>query len=125
MPELEFDAPFKVTASKPFTCVALLSVCDNNTPFSDSILLALHMMTRVSSAISAMWMVKGAYFLTHAQIAREQWFDVIFDLKCDEPVMFSTGPHTTDTHWKQCAFYLSKPVDMQQGERMHIIVHMS
>jgi hypothetical protein len=74
---------------------------------------------RTSSVTHGMSRIKNTDFLLRVFLGMmAQWFDTIFDLKCDEAVSFSTGPHTTETHWKQCAFYLSKPVDMQPGSHM-------
>lgn len=44
------------------------------------------------------------------------YFDTFFDLEV--PVMFSTGPKTKKTHWKQTVFYLPKVLDMQQGDTL-------
>ncbi|XP_076618862.1 arginine methyltransferase 3 [Colletes latitarsis] len=42
------------------------------------------------------------------------FFDIFFDL--DNPVHFSTGPHSTPTHWKQTVFSLSEPISITEGE---------
>ncbi|XP_043225519.1 protein arginine N-methyltransferase 1-like isoform X2 [Amphibalanus amphitrite] len=42
------------------------------------------------------------------------YFDTHFDLPV--PVEFSTGPHTTPTHWKQTAFYLERPITVAEGD---------
>ncbi|XP_012279770.1 protein arginine N-methyltransferase 1 [Orussus abietinus] len=42
------------------------------------------------------------------------YFDVFFDL--DNPVHFSTGPHSPPTHWKQTVFSLSEPISITEGE---------
>lgn len=42
------------------------------------------------------------------------YFDTFFDLP--EAVSFSTGPHTTPTHWKQVIFYIRKPVKVSAGQ---------
>uniref|UniRef100_A0A8D8Y6V7 type I protein arginine methyltransferase n=3 Tax=Cacopsylla melanoneura TaxID=428564 RepID=A0A8D8Y6V7_9HEMI len=44
------------------------------------------------------------------------WFDTYFDLP--EPVMFSTGPEATPTHWKQSVFLLKKPLLLAKGEKL-------
>lgn len=41
------------------------------------------------------------------------YFDVFFDL--DNPVKFSTGPHSQPTHWKQTVFSLSEPISITEG----------
>lgn len=53
------------------------------------------------------------------------WFDTYFEHKCDNPSMFSTGPMTTETHWKQSAFYLSRPVEVKAGDRIVGVVHLA
>ncbi|XP_012529767.1 protein arginine N-methyltransferase 1 isoform X2 [Monomorium pharaonis] len=42
------------------------------------------------------------------------YFDIFFDL--ENPVHFSTGPHSTSTHWKQTVFSLSEPISITEGE---------
>ncbi|XP_074095629.1 arginine methyltransferase 3 [Cotesia typhae] len=42
------------------------------------------------------------------------YFDVFFDL--DNPIKFSTGPHSQPTHWKQTVFSLSEPISITEGE---------
>lgn len=42
------------------------------------------------------------------------YFDTFFELP--QTVTFSTGPHSTPTHWKQVIFYLKKPMDVKQGD---------
>ncbi|XP_024879914.1 protein arginine N-methyltransferase 1 [Temnothorax curvispinosus] len=42
------------------------------------------------------------------------YFDIFFDL--ENPVHFSTGPHSTPTHWKQTVFSLSEPISITEGE---------
>jgi protein arginine N-methyltransferase 3 len=41
-------------------------------------------------------------------------FDTFFDLP--EPVMFSTGPSSVPTHWKQTVFYLPSPMPVKLGQ---------
>lgn len=42
------------------------------------------------------------------------YFDIFFDL--ENPIHFSTGPHSTPTHWKQTVFSLSEPISITEGE---------
>ncbi|KAF5274298.1 hypothetical protein FQR65_LT04416 [Abscondita terminalis] len=42
------------------------------------------------------------------------YFDTFFDLK--KPVSFSTGPHSTKTHWQQTVFYLKKSIKVKKGD---------
>jgi len=42
------------------------------------------------------------------------YFDTFFEL--DHPVMFSTGPHSKPTHWKQTVFYLTEKVAVVKGQ---------
>lgn len=42
------------------------------------------------------------------------YFDTFFDL--DTPVMFTTGPHGTATHWKQTLFYLAEKKPVKAGQ---------
>ncbi|KAK4886794.1 hypothetical protein RN001_003065 [Aquatica leii] len=42
------------------------------------------------------------------------YFDTFFDLH--NSVSFSTGPHTTRTHWQQTVFYLKTPIEVKEGD---------
>ncbi|XP_022083791.1 protein arginine N-methyltransferase 3-like isoform X1 [Acanthaster planci] len=44
------------------------------------------------------------------------FFDVIFEKNCKRMVMFSTGPSSQHTHWKQTVFLLRKPIPLKEGE---------
>lgn len=41
------------------------------------------------------------------------YFDTFFDLP--NSVSFSTGPHTTKTHWQQTVFYLKNTLEVNEG----------
>ncbi|XP_075890192.1 protein arginine N-methyltransferase 3 isoform X2 [Nelusetta ayraudi] len=43
------------------------------------------------------------------------YFDIFFDNGCSNKVMFSTGPHTSKTHWKQTLFLLERPIPVRAG----------
>lgn len=43
------------------------------------------------------------------------YFDVFFDLT--NKVAFSTGPHTTKTHWQQTIFYLKNTIEVKEGKQ--------
>lgn len=47
------------------------------------------------------------------------YFDIYFDL--ENPVHFSTGPHSAPTHWKQTVFSLSEPISITEGEHTDVI----
>ncbi|KAF5302348.1 hypothetical protein FQA39_LY10387 [Lamprigera yunnana] len=42
------------------------------------------------------------------------YFDIFFDL--ESKISFSTGPHSTRTHWQQTVFYIKKPIDIKEGD---------
>lgn len=42
------------------------------------------------------------------------YFDIFFDL--DNPIHFTTGPHSSPTHWKQTVFSLTEPISITEGE---------
>ena len=44
------------------------------------------------------------------------YFDIVFEAGCETPVIFSTGPDVTPTHWKQTVFYLSHPLSLEHGD---------
>ena len=47
------------------------------------------------------------------------YFDTFFDHpSLKNPVMYSTGPAATPTHWKQTLFYLRDPVPAAQGQTL-------
>lgn len=41
------------------------------------------------------------------------YFDVFFDLPNE--IAFSTGPHSTKTHWQQTIFYLRNTLEVKEG----------
>ena len=43
------------------------------------------------------------------------YFNVKFT-HCHHKVMFSTGPHSSPTHWKQTVFYLRDHITAKEGE---------
>uniref|UniRef100_A0A5F9D322 Protein arginine N-methyltransferase 3 n=1 Tax=Oryctolagus cuniculus TaxID=9986 RepID=A0A5F9D322_RABIT len=53
------------------------------------------------------------------------YFDIYFEKNCHNKVMFSTGPQSTKTHWKQTVFLLEKPFSVKAGEALNgrITVH--
>ncbi|XP_044536246.1 protein arginine N-methyltransferase 3 isoform X1 [Gracilinanus agilis] len=46
------------------------------------------------------------------------YFDIFFEKNCHKKVLFSTGPHATQTHWKQTIFLLEKPFSVKAGEAL-------
>ncbi|XP_053417253.1 protein arginine N-methyltransferase 3 isoform X2 [Nycticebus coucang] len=53
------------------------------------------------------------------------YFDIYFEKNCHNRVVFSTGPESTQTHWKQTVFLLEKPFSIKAGEALKgkITVH--
>uniref|UniRef100_A0A8C2RP65 type I protein arginine methyltransferase n=1 Tax=Capra hircus TaxID=9925 RepID=A0A8C2RP65_CAPHI len=53
------------------------------------------------------------------------YFDIYFEKNCHNKVVFSTGPLSTKTHWKQTIFLLEKPFSVKAGEALKgkITVH--
>ncbi|XP_024414523.3 protein arginine N-methyltransferase 3 isoform X1 [Desmodus rotundus] len=53
------------------------------------------------------------------------YFDIYFEKNCRNRVMFSTGPQSTKTHWKQTIFLLEKPFSVKAGDSLKgkITVH--
>ncbi|EHB09201.1 Protein arginine N-methyltransferase 3 [Heterocephalus glaber] len=53
------------------------------------------------------------------------YFDIYFEKNCHKRVMFSMGPQSTKTHWKQTVFLLEKPFSLKAGESLKgkVIVH--
>ncbi|XP_038949056.1 protein arginine N-methyltransferase 3 isoform X1 [Rattus norvegicus] len=53
------------------------------------------------------------------------YFDIYFEKNCHNRVVFSTGPQSTKTHWKQTIFLLEKPFPVKAGEALKgkITVH--
>ncbi|CAK6449280.1 unnamed protein product [Pipistrellus nathusii] len=46
------------------------------------------------------------------------YFDIYFEKNCHKRVVFSTGPQSTETHWKQTIFLLEKPFSVKAGESL-------
>uniref|UniRef100_A0A667I7G0 Protein arginine N-methyltransferase 3 n=1 Tax=Lynx canadensis TaxID=61383 RepID=A0A667I7G0_LYNCA len=53
------------------------------------------------------------------------YFDIYFEKNCHRRVVFSTGPQSAKTHWKQTVFLLEKPFSVKAGEALKgkITVH--
>ncbi|GCB69912.1 hypothetical protein scyTo_0008471, partial [Scyliorhinus torazame] len=43
-------------------------------------------------------------------------FDILFEKNCSNKVMFSTGPRSPQTHWKQAVFLLEQPIKVKKGD---------
>ncbi|XP_048463134.1 protein arginine N-methyltransferase 3 isoform X1 [Rhincodon typus] len=52
----------------------------------------------------------------HECVAISGHFDISFEKNCSNKVMFSTGPRSTETHWKQTVFLLEQPVSVRKGD---------
>ncbi|XP_072448865.1 protein arginine N-methyltransferase 3 isoform X1 [Chiloscyllium punctatum] len=52
----------------------------------------------------------------HECVAISGHFDIVFEKNCSNKVMFSTGPGSTETHWKQTVFLLEQPVLVRKGD---------
>uniref|UniRef100_A0A8C5XZ45 Protein arginine N-methyltransferase 3 n=1 Tax=Microcebus murinus TaxID=30608 RepID=A0A8C5XZ45_MICMU len=46
------------------------------------------------------------------------YFDIYFEKNCHNRVIFSTGPQSTKTHWKQTVFLLEKPFSVKADEAL-------
>uniref|UniRef100_F7DFT6 Protein arginine N-methyltransferase 3 n=1 Tax=Ornithorhynchus anatinus TaxID=9258 RepID=F7DFT6_ORNAN len=47
------------------------------------------------------------------------YFDIFFEKNCHKRVLFSTGPQSTKTHWKQTVFLFEKPVSIKTGDTLY------
>jgi hypothetical protein len=45
------------------------------------------------------------------------WFDVGFN-NLKNPVLLSTSPFKTSTHWKQVVFYLKDSLNVEEGDEL-------
>lgn len=94
---------------------AIVEVCPSEYIISDSIVLADLNMQTVDYTYSnfevdfQLTIQKSGKFTAFVG-----YFDTFFELP--ETITFSTGPHSTPTHWKQVIFYLKKSVDVKQGD---------
>ncbi|XP_067849641.1 protein arginine N-methyltransferase 3 isoform X2 [Heptranchias perlo] len=52
----------------------------------------------------------------HECVAISGHFDILFEKNCSNKVTFSTGPRSTETHWKQTVFLLEQPVSVKKGD---------
>lgn len=94
---------------------AIVEVCPSEYIISDSIVLAdLNMQsvdyTYANFDVDFQLTIKKSGKFT----GFVGYFDTFFDLP--QSLTFSTGPHSTPTHWKQVVFYLKKPIDVKQGD---------
>ncbi|XP_025055461.1 protein arginine N-methyltransferase 3 isoform X3 [Alligator sinensis] len=46
------------------------------------------------------------------------YFDIFFEKNCHNRVLFSTGPRSTKTHWKQTVFLLENPISVKIGKAL-------
>lgn len=44
------------------------------------------------------------------------YFDIFFERDCNNKVLFSTGPQSPKTHWKQTVFLLDNPISVKTGD---------
>lgn len=53
------------------------------------------------------------------------FFDIFFDMRCQNKVEFSTSPKCPKTHWKQTVFILESPISVKAGDELtgQITVH--
>ncbi|XP_069761001.1 protein arginine N-methyltransferase 3 isoform X2 [Narcine bancroftii] len=52
----------------------------------------------------------------HECVAISGYFDVSFEKNCSTKVLFSSGPRSTKTHWKQTVFLLEHPIAVKKGD---------
>ncbi|XP_038664284.1 protein arginine N-methyltransferase 3 isoform X2 [Scyliorhinus canicula] len=52
----------------------------------------------------------------HECVAISGHFDILFERNCSNQVMFSTGPRSPQTHWKQTVFLLEQPIKVNKGD---------
>lgn len=53
------------------------------------------------------------------------YFDIDFQLKCEMPVSFTTGPQSGyRNHWKQTAFYFPDPLRLDAGDALEGTMHV-
>lgn len=94
---------------------AIVEVCPSEYIISDSIILADLNMQTVDYTYAnfdvdfQLTIQKDSKFTAFVG-----YFDTFFELP--QTITFSTGPHSTPTHWKQVIFYLKKPIDVKQGD---------
>ncbi|XP_062917800.1 protein arginine N-methyltransferase 3 isoform X2 [Mobula hypostoma] len=55
----------------------------------------------------------------HDCVAIAGYFDISFEKNCNSKVMFSTGPRSTKTHWKQTVFLLEHSISVKKGDVLH------
>ncbi|XP_059832016.1 protein arginine N-methyltransferase 3 isoform X1 [Hypanus sabinus] len=55
----------------------------------------------------------------HDCVAIAGYFDISFEKNCSSKVMFSTGPKSTKTHWKQTVFLLEHSISVKKGDVLH------
>lgn len=96
---------------------AIVEVCKNEHTLTDPIVIAEFNLMTVDCTCSnfqfdfEMKIKKNGKFTAFIG-----YFDTFFDLP--EAISFSTGPHTTPTHWKQVIFYIRKAVSVTAGDKI-------
>lgn len=94
---------------------AIVEVCKNEHTLTDPVVIAeFNMMTADYLCPNFSFDFQMTIKKSGKFTAFVGYFDTFFDLP--EAISFSTGPHTTPTHWKQVVFYIRSPVSVAEGE---------
>lgn len=107
---------FNMTSLQPEVLKeAIVEVCKNEHVLTDAVVIAeFNLMTVDCTCPNFSFDFELKVLKGGMVTAFVGYFDTFFDLP--EAVAFSTGPHTTPTHWKQVVFYIKNPVAVAAGE---------
>uniref|UniRef100_A0A452V2R2 Protein arginine N-methyltransferase 3 n=1 Tax=Ursus maritimus TaxID=29073 RepID=A0A452V2R2_URSMA len=101
--------------------------CMKKAVIPEAVVEVLDPKTLISDACSIKVGVFTNFILTELPflLAIAGYFDIYFEKNCHSRVMFSTGPQSAGTHWKQTVFLLEKPFSVKAGEALKgkITVH--
>uniref|UniRef100_A0A7M4ESZ8 type I protein arginine methyltransferase n=1 Tax=Crocodylus porosus TaxID=8502 RepID=A0A7M4ESZ8_CROPO len=92
--DLEFSSDFTLIITKDTLCT------DMNWGTSGHVTRPLYSL-RLGFSKEPKWEAVAGYF------------DIFFEKNCHNRVLFSTGPRSTKTHWKQTVFLLENPISVK------------
>lgn len=93
----------------------IIEVCNGEHVLTEPVIIAeFDMMTVDYSCSNFVYDFQMAVKKSGKITAFVGYFDTFFDLP--EAIKFTTGPHSTPTHWKQSIFYIRTPVSVTAGD---------
>ncbi|XP_061466622.1 protein arginine N-methyltransferase 3 isoform X2 [Rhineura floridana] len=93
---------------------AVVEVLDSATLISDACVIKIDCHVVLVSELEFSSDFTLTVTTTSVCTAIAGYFDIYFEKNCNTPVLFSTSPCCTKTHWKQAAFFLENPISVEE-----------